>query len=81
MIMKSERAIATVILHDHGADVASRGAVLARDGVDRLGEIDILLRHAAGAVGAQGEGDLAPPDIDVGMMVALLGRVSHGINE
>src|SRR5690606_29400313 len=46
---------------------------------DRLGQRDVQLRDAALGVGGAAERERAPADVDVGVVVALLGDRRHAV--
>lgn len=56
------------------------GRLFAQHGLDPMGEFDVVLGHAAFAVGAEGKVQTWPVDRDIGVMVHLLGLVSDGID-
>ena len=50
------------------------------DRVDAPGQLEVLGRHPAGRVGRAGERQRAPPDVDVGVVVQLLGDGRHAVD-
>ena len=49
--------------------------------VELLGEVEILLGQAALIVGAEGQREFVPADVDVGMVPCGLRQISHGVDE
>ena len=65
---------------DAHRDGALRGS-RPRQGVDRPGQRQVELGDPAGVVGHQRQAHRPPPDVDVRMVVGLLGQPAHGHHE
>ena len=48
--------------------------------VDLGGEVEIGLGYPAGGVRGEPERDRGPTNIDIGMVVGLLGQLAHGVD-
>lgn len=65
------------------AGSAAEAAASARRGgeVDLLGQLQVLLREAAGVVGGEADGDRVVADVDVRVVVRRVGQGGHPVHE
>ena len=59
----------------------SASSVRSGDSIDRGGQIEVLLGDTPGVMCRQREADAAPADVDVGVMVRLLGGHGHLVDD
>jgi len=57
------------------------GSVLRSQALNLDGQIEVLLREAAGIVGDEGEANAVVADVDVGVVASLFGKFADTVHE